>query len=429
MPNREDPAPETRERSPLRTAEARHFPWEELPSFESPQVDRANRLLALLADRRGATSALRALADELESLTGLEHALEIRGVRIHPEGTGAPVFGDALRIPFHLPPNPEPGLVAVDMELVDAWLGSLLDSPPEARPVGAVGDPEFGLVTFVLLSVLKQLRQWGAPPVVLPTERPLDGEIDDELRRGGALVELAIEVRAIGAGHLARILVSDGLIRNMELFTEGAARRRRAAERLDSGPLADLELSYPVSIGRTRLRREVARALDRGDVVFFDEEGWRRAEDRADDEPASEPGARLHLRPSSEHPSLPGYLRAEAGAWIFEVDQPRLRPRDQPMNEREPDPAESSSPSDSTDEEPPRSTELLESPEVELEVRIGRADLTLRELGRLGAGQIVELDRSVGDPADLVVEGETIGTGELVEIEGRLGIRIDQIDN
>lgn len=412
------------------TAEVGRFPWDELPSFAPEQADRSNRLLRLLPRRDRPTETLQELADALESLTGIEHELRLRDLRVRDDPDDPPVLGDAFRTTFHLPPNPELGVAAVDMELVDAWLGALLDAPPETRTLGSVDDREFGLVTFLLLSLLKRLREWGAPPLVLPTDPPLEDFLAERLADADALVEVTFGATALGSTHLGRLFIPDGLLQNMEVFAERGAGRSVRADRLRSGRLADLRLSFPVTAGRTRLRRSVARDLGRGDVVLFDADGWRGGDDpseAADEDSSGEPGARLHLRPFSRDRSVAGSLRARPGHWAFEIADPRLRPHDDTMTEPNAESADGS-PEQEADDASEASTELLESPEVELEVRVGRAQLTVRELGALGAGQILELDRGVGDRADLVVEGETVGRGELVEVEGRLGVRIDEIE-
>jgi flagellar motor switch/type III secretory pathway protein FliN len=50
--------------------------------------------------------------------------------------------------------------------------------------------------------------------------------------------------------------------------------------------------------------------------------------------------------------------------------------------------------------------------------------MTLAELNRLTPGSIVELDREKTEAVQLAVNGKITGTGELVEIDGRLGVRI-----
>lgn len=61
---------------------------------------------------------------------------------------------------------------------------------------------------------------------------------------------------------------------------------------------------------------------------------------------------------------------------------------------------------------------------VTLHVVLGEKRLTLAELEGLGDGALIELDRSPDAPVDLVVNGARAGRGELVEIEGKLGVRV-----
>jgi flagellar motor switch/type III secretory pathway protein FliN len=66
----------------------------------------------------------------------------------------------------------------------------------------------------------------------------------------------------------------------------------------------------------------------------------------------------------------------------------------------------------------------LASLPIRLHAIIGEKEMTLAEAGRLAAGVIVELDGTRSDPVRITLNGKTAGTGELVEVEGRLGVRI-----
>jgi len=59
-----------------------------------------------------------------------------------------------------------------------------------------------------------------------------------------------------------------------------------------------------------------------------------------------------------------------------------------------------------------------------LVVELGRVQLTADEVVRLRPGQIIELGRSPVDPVDLVVNGKLVAKGELVEIDGALGVKL-----
>ena len=65
--------------------------------------------------------------------------------------------------------------------------------------------------------------------------------------------------------------------------------------------------------------------------------------------------------------------------------------------------------------------------EVNAAVELGRAELRLRDLARLGAGSVVRLDRLIGEPADLVVNGRPFARGEIVIVEDHLGLRVTEL--
>ncbi len=64
---------------------------------------------------------------------------------------------------------------------------------------------------------------------------------------------------------------------------------------------------------------------------------------------------------------------------------------------------------------------------VQVSVRLGRRRLPIRELLRLGPGDVVDLERIVGDPVDLFVNDRMVARGELVVVDGRLGITIVEL--
>ena len=67
---------------------------------------------------------------------------------------------------------------------------------------------------------------------------------------------------------------------------------------------------------------------------------------------------------------------------------------------------------------------MLDDVTVSMVVELGRVNVSATDILGLRAGQIIELVRSHKDPVDLVVDGKRVGQGELVEIEGELGVRI-----
>lgn len=72
----------------------------------------------------------------------------------------------------------------------------------------------------------------------------------------------------------------------------------------------------------------------------------------------------------------------------------------------------------------PEAAGLLDDITVAMVVELGRVMVSAADVVQLRPGQVIELTRAPGEPVDLVVDGKRIGKGELVEIDGELGVRI-----
>ena len=65
--------------------------------------------------------------------------------------------------------------------------------------------------------------------------------------------------------------------------------------------------------------------------------------------------------------------------------------------------------------------------EMEVTVEIGRTRMTVGELLSLTPGQVIELDRAAGTPADLFVNGTLLARGEVVVVDEDFGLRVSEI--
>jgi flagellar motor switch protein FliN len=67
--------------------------------------------------------------------------------------------------------------------------------------------------------------------------------------------------------------------------------------------------------------------------------------------------------------------------------------------------------------------------EVALPVAVssGRTSLKIKEVLKLNTGSIVELDRFVSDPVEVIVNDCVIARGEVVVVDGNYGVRINQL--
>src|ERR1700691_988730 len=61
-----------------------------------------------------------------------------------------------------------------------------------------------------------------------------------------------------------------------------------------------------------------------------------------------------------------------------------------------------------------RRLDLVLNIPVCLSVELGRAEIPIRDVVNVGRGSVIELDRSVGEPLDVRLNGVLIGHGEIV---------------
>jgi flagellar motor switch protein FliN/FliY len=66
---------------------------------------------------------------------------------------------------------------------------------------------------------------------------------------------------------------------------------------------------------------------------------------------------------------------------------------------------------------------------IEISVEIGRVTMPIGELLKLGEGAVVELNRAVSEPVDVMAQGVRIASGEVVVIDDRFAVRITEIVN
>jgi len=71
--------------------------------------------------------------------------------------------------------------------------------------------------------------------------------------------------------------------------------------------------------------------------------------------------------------------------------------------------------------------DLLLDVELPVSVSFGRAQLALKDVIKLTTGSIVELNRSVSEPVEVIVNNCVIARGEVVVVEGNFGVRIKQV--
>jgi flagellar motor switch protein FliN/FliY len=77
----------------------------------------------------------------------------------------------------------------------------------------------------------------------------------------------------------------------------------------------------------------------------------------------------------------------------------------------------------------PPTMDLLLDVELPVSISFGKTEILMKDVLKLTTGSIVELNRGVNEPVEVLVNHCLIARGEVVVVEGNYGVRIQQIVN
>ncbi len=75
----------------------------------------------------------------------------------------------------------------------------------------------------------------------------------------------------------------------------------------------------------------------------------------------------------------------------------------------------------------PKQIDALANVQMEVTIEVGRTLLPIGQLLQLQPGQIVELDREVGTPLDMYINGTLLARGEIVVVDDQFGFRVTSV--
>ena len=232
----------------------------------------------------------------------------------------------------------------------------------------------------------------------------------DVAQVSGIVGEAAVASLAAGEGWLAVAQahvaspVGDGWAR---LIVPDVARLGapplRALEAIEARAqrLADATVALRLEIGRTAVARSDLSGLGAGDVILFERFGVRDAR-----------GGPVTLRLG--HGGFGARLDGDA----LTIEEHFRLNRGAPTMEFDP----------SQKGEAASTDQLLRELPVEVVCELGRVTLSGRELLELRPGAVIPAGRPLSGPVDLTVGGRVVARGELVDVEGEIGVRITQLN-
>jgi len=68
--------------------------------------------------------------------------------------------------------------------------------------------------------------------------------------------------------------------------------------------------------------------------------------------------------------------------------------------------------------------DLLYDLQLSVSIELGRTNMLIRDILKLGRGSVVEFDKLVSEPVDVLINGKKVAEGEVVVIDKHFGIRV-----
>ena len=359
----------------------RPFPLAELPRVARAQVEAARLLMLRLPLAAGGewAAACRSVGGEIALALGEIYALPARELPSQARGA-------VVRLGL---PGGRWALVVVEAalagKLARAALGLDEGELAAPRPLTLA---EEGALEFLIAAL------GGA----------------DVAQVSGVVGEAAVAAVSGGEGWLAVAQahvaspVGDGWARLIvpDVARLGAA-PLRALEVIEAHAIrfADAHVALRLEVGRTAVARSDLSGLGAGDVILFERFGVRDARGGPVTLRLGRGGFGARL--DGDALTIEEHFRLNRGVSSMEFD-----------------------PSQKGDAA--SADQLLRELPVEVVCELGRVTMSGRELLELRPGAVIPAGRPLSGPVDLTVGGRVVARGELVDVEGEIGVRITQLN-
>ncbi|UCD11193.1 MAG: flagellar motor switch protein FliN [Nitrospinaceae bacterium] len=75
----------------------------------------------------------------------------------------------------------------------------------------------------------------------------------------------------------------------------------------------------------------------------------------------------------------------------------------------------------------PRSLDLILDIPLRVTVELGRSKLLINDLLQLSQGSVIELNKLIGEPLEVLVNNKLVARGEVVVVNDKFGVRLTDI--
>lgn len=332
-------------------------------------------------------------------------------------------------------PHKTRAFMEVELSLAHAAIDLLLGGAGETVALRPLTDIEEGVMSYVIIEMLKALSPELDPGLPKLRLEGLARGLDEIIPLVGDEPHLAVvQMKAVVGQHSGylRLLIPSSVLGLVNPPADGGAQKARRAANLSAhlARLAGVKSFLRAEIGQVKVSSGDLAGLREGDVVLVDQLGVRP--DRGEGGTARLKVGRGRVGWAEAEVVLE-QGRYQAKLTAFQLGEPNREEPEVASNPAPPPPeggSQINASLDSRSEELEEKTqnrtggELLNDIPLQLTIELGRVSVTADEVLALQVGQVLDLNRVPGEPVELSVNGKVVARGEVVEVEGHLGVRV-----
>ena len=318
-------------------------------------------------------------------------------------------------------PHKTRGFLEVELGLAHAVIDLLLGGAGETVSLRPLTDIEEGVMSYVLLETLKALAPGIEPGLPRLRLEGLCHGLDEALGLLGDETQVAVVMLkcVIGSqsGYL-RFFIPATVLGMTSPPPQGSDERARRVAALHQllPRLSGVRAALRAEVGWAQIAFADLASLQAGDVVLIDELSAR---------PDLGEGGRAELYlGSGKTGRIDAEVLVEDGRYLAKIVRFAAAVSKAPPQEAQPSTEGEKQPVDASPPEDIQSAELLNDIPLQIAVELARVPISAEEVVSLKVGQVIDLNKVPGEPVELSVNGKVVGRGELVEVEGHLGVRI-----
>lgn len=331
-----------------------------------------------------------------------KHPLEI-GLNSIRVGADTTAVDSQVCVYFLLQPENQTGVLALD-ESIAQWMVQKILAGQAQSGSTAWSAIEAGLLEYLAAKALSSVN-----PLLKNCRLVLQGvkhdsrEFSDWKAKSEKLVEVTFHFKTeLGPAYPVLYLPHAWL-------KEGKVAPRTAEFLQNADWIGNLVYTFAIQLGVSLLSADQVPLLEEGDIILLD-----RGEIALD---SSGPHGKVELRCGQlQRGAIRGSLscsdKGSSTLTIDAVSQEGLKPMSEAKKK-----TEGSGSGES----------MVSAVEIPVTVEFARVAFTLDELSGLKEGQVIELEKGSPELVDLSVDGKVFANGNLVDVEGKLGVRILKI--